>query len=137
MSPCVRAAKGMNCAYSLRDMQKYRVMIQGENVLVEFEGVRQKFGFFTNVFVEAFTEADAEARAIEIVREDAALADILLNEDDDPLSLSAEEIQEIDSFARPATRSIHALPNDRIVRRVGLPWSYNPRVWGRLSLSTL
>ena len=51
-------------------MQKYRVMIHGENLLTEVEGVRQKLGFFTNVFVEAFTVADAEGRAVEVVRED-------------------------------------------------------------------
>jgi len=79
-------------------MQKYRVMIHGQNLLTEVDGVRQRFGFYTNVFVEAFTSADAESRAIEIVREDADLADILLNPDDDPLSLSADETREIDSF---------------------------------------
>lgn len=79
-------------------MQKYRVMIHGENLLTEVEGVREKLGFFTNVFVEAFTAADAEGRAIEIVHEDAGLADIQLNTDDDPLRLSAEEIHEIESF---------------------------------------
>src|SRR5436190_11757441 len=79
-------------------MQKYRVMIHGQNLLTEADGVRQKFGFYTNAFVEAFSSADAEARAIEIVREDTGLADILLNSDDDPLSLSAEEIHEVESF---------------------------------------
>ena len=79
-------------------MQKYRVMIHGQNLLTDVDGIRQKLGFFTNVFVEAFTPADAESRAIEILREDADLADILLNLDDDPLSLSANEIREIESF---------------------------------------
>ena len=87
-------------------MQKYRVMVHGENLLTEVEGVRQKLGFFTNVFVEAFTAADAEERAVEIVREDAGLADILVNTNEDPLSLSAEEVQEIESFEG------HKLPRD-------------------------
>src|SRR3982751_2494082 len=69
-------------------MQKYRVMIHGQNLLTEVDGVRKKLGFFTNVFIEAFTAADAESRAIDIVRQDDGLADILLNADDDPLSLS-------------------------------------------------
>jgi len=73
-------------------------MVHGQNLQTEVEGVRQNFGFFTNVFVEAFTSADAESRAIEIVQEDSALADIILNPDDDPLSLSTEEVHEIDSF---------------------------------------
>ena len=79
-------------------MQKYRVLIHGQNLLTEVEGVRQRLGFFTNVFVEAFTAADAENWAIEVVREDAGLADILLNAADDPLALSAEETHEIESF---------------------------------------
>jgi hypothetical protein len=79
-------------------MQKYRVLIHGENLLTEVAGVRQKLGFFTNVFVEAFTTADAEGRAIEIIREDASLEDIKLNPADDPLRLSVQEVHEIESF---------------------------------------
>jgi hypothetical protein len=81
-------------------------MIHGENLLTEVAGVRQKLGFFTNVYIEAFTPADAEERAIEIVREDAELAGIHVNMDDDPLVLSAGEIQEIESFEG------HKLPRD-------------------------
>jgi hypothetical protein len=87
-------------------MQKYRVMIHGENLLPGVEGVRQKLGFFKNVFVEAFTAADAEGRAIEIIREDAGLADIQLDAEDDPLRLSVEEIHEIESFQG------HKIPRD-------------------------
>jgi len=79
-------------------MQKYRVMIHGENLLKEVEGVRQRFGFFTNVFVQAFTPADAESRAIDILREDNDLREAALNSDDDPLRFSADETHEIESF---------------------------------------
>ena len=79
-------------------MQKYRVMIHGENLLRQVDGVRQRFGFFTNVFVEAFTSADAESRAIDILREDAHLREAALNSDDDPLRFSADEVHEIESF---------------------------------------
>jgi hypothetical protein len=79
-------------------MQKYRVIVHGQNLLTEVDGVRQRLGFYTNVFVEAFTAADAEARAIELVREDAHLHDITLNVEGDALSLSADEVQEIESF---------------------------------------
>ena|SRR6266550_1190592 len=78
-------------------MQKYRVMIRGQNLLREIDDVRQRFGFYTNVFVEAFTPADAESRAIDILREDAHLG--ALNADDDPVRFSADEVQEIESFA--------------------------------------
>jgi hypothetical protein len=79
-------------------MQKYRVIIHGRNLLTEVDGVRQRLGFYTNVFIEAFTSADAEARAIELVREDAHLQDMALNTEVDALSLSADEVQEIESF---------------------------------------
>jgi hypothetical protein len=79
-------------------MQKYRVLICGENLLTVEDGIRQKPGFFTNVFIEAFTPMDAEERAIQVIREDPSLAEMRLNTDDDPVVLSAEEIHEIDSF---------------------------------------
>lgn len=66
-------------------MQKYRVMVHGQNLLTEIDGPRERLNFFTNVFLDAFTPADAESRAVETVREDTALADVLLNADDDPL----------------------------------------------------
>ena len=47
-------------------MQKYRVLIHGQNLLTEVDGVRQRLGFYTNVFVEGFTPANAEERAIDI-----------------------------------------------------------------------
>ena len=51
-------------------MQKYIVIVHGENLLVDYDGVRQRVGFFTNVSVEAFTPADAEERELDMVRED-------------------------------------------------------------------
>jgi hypothetical protein len=79
-------------------MQRYRVLIHGENILTELDGVRQKVGFYTTVFVEAFMPADAASRAVEAVRGDARLRDIVLNFDNDPLTLSAEEIEEHESL---------------------------------------
>jgi hypothetical protein len=79
-------------------MQKYRVIIRGNNLLTDVDGVRQRHGFFTNVFVEAFSPADAELRAIELIREDARLREITLNADADSPRLCAEEVQVIDSF---------------------------------------
>jgi len=45
-------------------MQKYQVVIHGQNLLTEVNGNRQKFGFYTNVFVEAFTLGDAKSRGL-------------------------------------------------------------------------
>ena len=73
-------------------------MVHGQNLLTEVGGVRKRHGFFTNVFIEAFTPADAESRALELVREDPHVRDITLNADGDPLSLSAEEVHEVETF---------------------------------------
>jgi hypothetical protein len=79
-------------------MNKYRVMIHGENLLADVEGIRQLLGFYTHVFIEGFSRADAESRALELLREDAKLRDMSLNRQDDPLRLSVEEAEELDSF---------------------------------------
>ncbi len=79
-------------------MQKYRVIVHGQNLLTEVDGVRQRVGFYTNVFVEAFTRADAESRAIEFVRQDAHLRGMTFNGRDDPLRFSADETQEVETF---------------------------------------
>jgi hypothetical protein len=79
-------------------MQKYRVIVRGQNLLTEVDGVRQRVGFFTNVFVEALTPTDAELRAVELIREDARLRQMTLNAESNSLRLSAGEVQEIESF---------------------------------------
>jgi hypothetical protein len=67
-------------------------------MLREIDGIRQRYGFYTTVFVEAFTASDAESRAIEVLREDAHLRDVALNAEDDPWTCSADEVHEIESF---------------------------------------
>ena len=79
-------------------MEKFRVMVHGENLLMKVDGVRQKVGFFVNVFVEAFTRSEAESQAIELVQEDNHLREIQLNPEHDVLRLSVEEIHEVESF---------------------------------------
>ena len=85
-------------------MQKYIVIVHGENLLVDYDGVRQRVGFFTNVSVEAFTPADAEERALDIVREDIVKRDLALNAEHDPWRLRAEEVREVESFDPDAQR---------------------------------
>ena len=95
-------------------MQKYIVIVNGQNLLIEVDGVRKRHGFFTNVYIEAFTPADAESRALELVREDAHVRDITLNAEGDPLSLSVEEIREVESFgdARMPRTGLGFYPED-------------------------
>ncbi len=80
-------------------MQKYRVLIRGRNLLTAVDGVRQRLGFYTNVFIEALSPTDAESRAIDLMRDDVDLREAAFNPLDDPVRFSAEEVIEIDSFA--------------------------------------
>jgi hypothetical protein len=79
-------------------MQKYRVLVNGHNLLVDIDGVRKRHGFYTNVFVEAITPSDAEERAFDVLRQDADLRDATLNAADDPVRFTADEVHAIESF---------------------------------------
>jgi hypothetical protein len=86
----------------LERMQSYRVMVHGENLLTEVDGTRQRLGFYTHVVVEAFTLADAESMAVDAIRDDVRLRDLILNADDDPVRLSTEETREVESGDKSA-----------------------------------
>jgi hypothetical protein len=55
-------------------------------------------GFYTQVFVEACDDAEAEARAVDVLRQDSKLREGVLNGPDDRPSMSVEEIEQIASF---------------------------------------
>lgn len=50
-------------------MHSYRVVVHGENLLTEVDGMRQRLGFYTHVVVEGFTVDDAKSRAIDVGRQ--------------------------------------------------------------------
>lgn len=79
-------------------MQKYKVSIRGRNVLANLDGKTRRLGFFTSVFVEAFSPEDAGSRATESIQQDDHVRQLLLNGDPAPINLSVEEVQEIESF---------------------------------------
>lgn len=83
-------------------MGKYRVLINGQNFLVQIddEGTDgpRKLGFFTNVYVEAADEAAAEQKAIELLQEDDELVELVLNPDDDNPQVFVEEVEALRSF---------------------------------------
>ena len=90
-------------------MQKYRVLVHGRNLSIEVDGIRGKYGFYTNVYVEAFTSSEAELAALELLQHDARLQESSLNLKDDTLHLSVEETAEIETFdglKRPFVRSV-------------------------------
>ena len=100
-------------------MKKYEVQINGKNFLMTMVGRPQrgkagivelspltaketatprKFGFYTNVFIEATTPSEAEEKAVAILRKDHKLKQAVLNGSDDEPRLYAESITELASF---------------------------------------
>ena len=79
-------------------LKKYKVFVRGENFLMKFDGINQKFGFYTTRFVEAENEADAENKAMDMLRNDPKLVKSVLNEKLDSPMMYAEEIEELKSF---------------------------------------
>lgn len=74
-------------------------MIHGHNFHTEVDGIRQRMGFYTQVFVESDDVAGAESRAVDVLRQDSTLRDGVLNGPEDPPSMSVEEIEQVESFA--------------------------------------
>jgi hypothetical protein len=79
-------------------MNKYRVLINGKNLLFDVDGDRQKMGFYVTRFVEAETYAQAEQAALNLINQSDKLRG-MLNSPADPPVFDVEEIDEVDSLA--------------------------------------
>jgi hypothetical protein len=79
-------------------MKKYKVFIRGENFLINLDGDNQMVGFYRTRFIEAENEEAAEYAAMDMLRRDPKLAKGVLNEQSDPPTMYAEEIEELSSF---------------------------------------
>jgi hypothetical protein len=80
-----------------RFLNKYAVLVEAENLLMDLQGV-QRFGFFTTRYVRAADVEGASQRAIDLVREELLSTGSLLNERGDDPILSASEILQIDTL---------------------------------------
>ena len=76
------------------DDVKYHVEINGRNLLVEIQGRLAKHGFFTSRFVEAADRAAAELTAVQTIRENQGLRDLVRNAADDPPIMDVTSIDE-------------------------------------------
>ena len=80
-------------------MKKYRVFINGQNFLLALDGkAPQRNAFYTTRYVEVNTSEKAESIAIKLIKDDKDLTKIVLNEQNNPPMLFAEEIKELESF---------------------------------------
>jgi hypothetical protein len=77
-------------------MPKYRVQLDAQNLLVEMEGALAEYGFITWRTVNAADATAAESAAVELLRCDAELREMLQNESDDPPIMDVIEIVEVD-----------------------------------------
>ena len=83
---------------AMRNSKKYKVLVRGENFLMNLDGKNQRLGFYTTRFVEAQNEEGAEEKAIALLRDDPKLRSSVLNDQSDAPVMFAEEIVELTSF---------------------------------------
>jgi hypothetical protein len=78
--------------------KKFKVLIHGSNYLIQVDETTRKHGFYTTVFVEARNSEEAESAAIELLRKDSKLLNMVINSESDPPRHSVESTDEIASF---------------------------------------
>jgi hypothetical protein len=88
---------GFGSTSSRRKMSAYRVMINGQNFLVEMDGRLAKYGFFTARIVESPDPIAAEYAAVQMIRETQRLRDLVRNEPGDPPVMHVTSIVELES----------------------------------------
>lgn len=84
-------------------MNKYKVLIQGHNLLMGVERQIEKYGFYTTRFVEAYTADSATEIALDEFVAERKWQDLvggLRNARSDPPRLTVErsDIEQLDSF---------------------------------------
>jgi hypothetical protein len=80
-------------------MSKWRVLLNGMDFWLHFDGKPSRMGFFTTRIVEAPDAVSAELAAVEMLRREVALR-APVNSAEDPPMIRAEEILEVIDVAR-------------------------------------
>ena len=84
----------------LNMVRKYKVFLEGANLLMEIQGVR-RFGFFATRYVEG-NDVDAAANcALALIRAELAATGAILNNEDDPPTAKITGMEKIGFFERP------------------------------------
>jgi hypothetical protein len=79
-------------------MNKYKVMLNGRNFQIPYEGAVQRVGFYTTRFVEANDPEQAEHQAVALVKSDEVLRSTVKNKLDNPPIIHLEEVVEVADF---------------------------------------
>lgn len=77
--------------------KKYRVLIEGSNLLMDVKGVR-RLGYFTTRYVEGLDCEEAVECALDLVQNELSSTGALLNAIGDPPGIATSEVVQIDSF---------------------------------------
>jgi hypothetical protein len=77
-------------------MSSYRALIEGRNFLIAIDGRTRRHGFYQTVLVKAADPGEAEATAIQAVKDDAELTGMAQNEAHDPPMLYLDSLEELD-----------------------------------------
>lgn len=77
-------------------MKKYKVFVEGKNLLTNIDGQVGKRGFFTTRFIEAEDARDAGSIALRLIRNE--LQPVILNAPSDPPTILVEEINDVNGF---------------------------------------
>jgi len=88
-------------------MKKFKLILHGENFLLNFDGELKKFGFYATKFVKAESPQEAEKMAKILIRQDPNLRDTILNEKADCPTINMEEIKEVNFlkfFSKKSTK---------------------------------
>lgn len=77
-------------------MKKYRLLINGQNFLIDKDGKPRKHGFYQNVFIESDNPKQAELMVISKTWHDKELMDMTLNKKKDPPRIRLDTFWELD-----------------------------------------
>ena len=77
-------------------MAKFRVSVNGSNLLLRIDGVLGRYGFYTTRYVDGQTENEASKKAIDLVLRE--LTSMTLNHPPDEPTIEVEGIEELESF---------------------------------------
>ena len=82
-------------------MNKYCCLLNGQNFLVQRNGVEAKNGFFQKLIVQANGPDQAKLLATTRIWHDPQLKDMILNAEDDPPTIDLKTIWELDIVDDP------------------------------------
>ncbi len=89
-------------------MRKFKVFVEGRNFLIDGPDGTDRYAFCTTRLIDADNEDDAELRAVEALRANQSLREVVRNEQDNPPMMYVTEIEELDEVAEAEGQSADA-----------------------------